>query len=522
MSFLARAILALMVFTDFLYVIGGAVIGLLGGMYLISSRKFDAAESENKIKTILSNAEVQARKTVESAKEKVTDIKKQSELEQNEFSGQLDRMEKMFQIKIAAQQKREEKNRQIDQTVKAEERNIEGVKAQVAELNKQIENKLLFMTGASKEQAKNWLLMNYDNMFRQDAEILVQRETEWAQERALRDSRNVLAGAIYRFADPTSVEHEHAHIIVPRDEIKGKIVGRGGRNIAFFEELFGVDVIFNDEPNTIIISCFNLVQREIAKAALERLIREKIISEEVIMKVKPLAEQDTSRVLKREGEKVLKILGLTNMPVEFAKLVGRLQFRTSYGQNALKHCFEVGYFARLIASEIGADEHISWIAGVFHDIGKAVDQEVGGSHDVLTKEILEKFGFSKEIVHAAWTHHNAAPIETVEARVVQAADAISAGRPGARAESLERYLAKIRDLQDTALSFEGVKKAYAINAGREVRVIVDDTKINDKGTHDLAAGIAAKVEEKGGYPGKIKVTTIRVTKTADYAKSRIK
>ena len=321
-----------------------------------------------------------------------------------------------------------------------------------------------------------------------------------------------------RYADSTSVEHEEKNIIVQRDEIKGRIIGRSAAAIAFFEEHFGVDVIFNDEPNTIIISCFNLVQREVARCALERLMREKIINEEMIMKVKPLAEQDVDKILMKEGDYALKKLGLSNMQPDFVKLVGRLVFRTSYGQNIMRHCFEVGYFARLIASEIGANTETAFLGGFFHDIGKAIDQEVGGSHDVLSKEILEKYGFSWEITHAAWTHHNAAPQETVEARIVQAADAISASRPGARAESVERYLAKINELQDTALSFEGVRKAYAINAGREVRVVVDPEKISDNANAELAQNIAAKVQEKGGYPGKIKVTTIRTTKVTDYAR----
>ncbi|MEK9133190.1 MAG: HD domain-containing protein, partial [Patescibacteria group bacterium] len=340
----------------------------------------------------------------------------------------------------------------------------------------------------------------------------------WAAERAARDAKDILAGAIYRFAAPTSVEHGHHNIIVPRDDIKGRIVGRGGRSVAFFENLFGVDVIFNDEPNLIIVSCFNLVQREVARLALERLMREKNITEEVITRAKFLADQDMEKILKREGDKALKILGMENVNPELSKLLGRLKFRTSYGQCIMSHCFEVAYFSRLLASEIGANERVAWIAGFFHDVGKAIDQESGGSHDVLTKEILEKYKFSPEIVHAAWTHHDAAPQETIEARIVQAADAISAGRPGARAESVERYLEKIKALEETATSFAGVKKAYAINAGREVRVIVEPDRIKDSEVGPMANQIAAKVQEQGGYPGKIKVIAIRTTKTTDYAK----
>ena len=399
-----------------------------------------------------------------------------------------------------------------------EEKTVDLLRAGSGEVNKRIQDKLISSTGMSLDKAKLELLKYYDENIKSEAELRIQHKIEWMQECAVRDGKNMLAEVIYRFTSPASLESAQKVFELPRDELKGRIVGRGGRNIAFFENLFGVDVIFNDEPNTVIISCFYLVQREIAYAALQRLIREKNINEEIISRIKLLAEQDTEKILIHEGENIMKQLDLKNMPADFVKLVGRLKFRTSYGQNIVNHSFEVAYFSRLLAAEVGANQSVAFLAGFFHDIGKAIDQEAGGSHDVLTKELLEKYGFPQEIVHAAWTHHNAAPQETIEARIVQAADAISASRPGARAESLDRYLAKIKELEETAISFEGVKKVYAINAGREVRVIVNPETINDDRLPLLARDIASKVQEKGGYPGKIKITTIRTTKTTDYAR----
>lgn len=494
------------------------VLGTLCGLYLIRQKKFDEEALKKKGEKLLTNANNQSTIIKAQSKEKVVEKKKQFELEQTEFVARLDTMEKILSVKIASNSKREAKIAELRAVLQQEEKSTESLRNSISGLDKQIIESLCKNTGLPVDRVKESLLDSYEDEFKKDGELRIQHTLEWAQESALRSARNILSEAIYRFTDATSVEHGSQKIIVPRDEIKGRIVGRGGRMIAFFEELFGVDVIFNDEPNTIIVSCFNLVQQEVARIALERLTREKIITEEVITRTKVLAEQEVDKILRKHGEQALITLGLTNMPADFVKLVGRLSFRTSYGQNIMRHCFEVGYFARLMASEIGADVGIAWLGGFFHDIGKAIDQEVSGSHDVLTKEILEKYGFSWEITHAAWTHHNAIPQETIEAKIVQAADAISASRPGARAESMERYLTKIKDLQETALSFAGAKKAYAINAGREVRVFVDPEAIDDAGAGELASQIAAKVQEKGGYPGKIKITTIRTTKVTDYAR----
>lgn len=503
---------------DAIITIAAGIAGLLMGLYVIVQKKNDEKEILAKAQKISAESEQENKLIITRARERVEQQKKQFEIEQQEFMAQLDRMEKMASIKTGSLQRKETKNAELLRGFKAEESTVNTLRLQIGDLEKQTEDKLISITGFSLDKAKDELLRHYDETFRVNAEERMQKVAEWALERSVKDAQNLLAETIFKFTGPTSVEHGYGNVIVPRDEIKGRIVGRGGGNIAYFEELFGVDVIFNDEPNTIIVSCFNLVQREIARFAIERLMKEKIINDEVINRVKPLAEQDMHKLLHKEGEKALKIVGVSNMPQEFIELVGKLRFRTSYGQNIMAHCFEVGYLAKVMASELGADPRISFLAGFLHDIGKTIDQEVGGSHDILTKEILEKYNFAPEIVHAAWTHHDAAPQETLEARIIQAADALSASRPGARAESLERYLEKIKDLQDTALSFEGVKKAFAINAGREVRVVVEPEKIDDDGVNILASNIAAKVQEKGGYPGKVKVTTIRITKVTDYAK----
>lgn len=507
-----------MLLVDIVAVSGGLVIGLIIGLFVLKPRKFDEGENLRKAEQAQSRAAEEALLLKSKTSERVKQTAQQFEEEQQEFAGQIDRMEKIFAAKLASHEKREARNREIGHAIATEEKLTRDLKSEIERLGKEGTERLLQKTGLTIETCRSQLEHEYEQRFLEDSEIRIQNKIQWIEENAVRDAKNTLSEAVYRYAAPTSVMHEQQNIVVARDEIKGRIVGRGAKNIAFFEELFGVDVIFNDEPNTIILSCFNLVQREVARCGLERLMREKMIDEGAISRIKPLAEQDVEKILHREGEAALKMLGLAGMPQDFIKLVGRLRFRTSYGQNIMSHCFEVAYFARLMASAIGADEKIALLGGFFHDIGKAIDQEVGGSHDVLSKEILEKYGFSWEITHAAWTHHHAIPQETIEARLVQAADAISASRPGARAESVERYLEKIKDLQAAALGFEGVKKAYAINAGRELRVIVEPEKIRDANLQTLAGDIAHQVQEKGGYPGRIKIVTIRQTRATNHTR----
>ncbi|MFA6520963.1 MAG: Rnase Y domain-containing protein [Candidatus Gracilibacteria bacterium] len=503
---------------EIVFAVSAGLIGLIIGGMIAGKRKFDEKALNEKAKKVVVSAEQESKQIMIDAEIKRQEAKRQFELEQAEFMKQLEKMEQMMSTKNGMYVKRDAKNQEVAKAIAEEERSANGVREQIKELEIRVEDKLLHICGIPKDKTREVVIQNYEQDFLRDAETRLQHRLEWAQECASRDAKQILSEAIYRYAAPTSVEHGHQNITVPRDEIKGLIVGRGGMNIAFFEKTFEVDVIFNDEPNTIIVSCFNLVQRELAKLALERLMRERVINEETILRVKLMAEQDLERILRKEGEKVLKMLGITSAPIEFMRLVGRLKYRTSYGQSILHHCFEVAYFSRILAGEVGANEKVAWIAGFFHDVGKAIDQEQGGSHDVLTKEILEKYGFPKEIVHAAWTHHDAAPQETIEAQIVQAADAISAGRPGARAESVERYLEKIKDLEGAAVGLEGVKKAYAINAGRELRVIVEPEKLTDAGALELAQNIAGKVQEKGGYPGKIRIITIRTTKVTDHAR----
>jgi len=504
-----------------LAIIGGLLAGGAIGFYLIRQRRIDRDSVEGEVRETLSKVKEQSRQMLEEAEKRATARKARFVEEQEEFTRQIEQMERVSEVKNNTLQRREAREKELKAAIQAQENESRQIREKIDEMSGESGKILEQRSGVSRDTALQALMQDAENSFQKNAELRMQHALEWAEERATRDARDILSGSVYKYAASTGEFDEEQEVVVTRDEIKGKIVGRGASNIALFEELFEVDVVFNDEPNMIKLSCFNLVTRESARVAMEMLMREKNITEDIIRQTKVRADSDVAKNLLNIGKRALRRLNvpwLDELPDEFARLVGRLKFRTSYGQNVLRHSLEVGYFARLLANEVGADPEISLLGGFFHDIGKAIDQEVGGSHDVLSKEILEKYGFSWEITHAAWTHHNAIPQETVEARVVQAADAISASRPGARAESLDRYIERMKDLQDMALSFDGIKKAYAINAGREVRAMVDSERVADQALEPLAQDIAKKVEEKGGYPGRIKITTIRSTKVTNKVK----
>lgn len=492
--------------------------GFLFGAFVLKPKPYNQGEYERKIDDMLTEAQTQKKELITRAQLKAEDIRKQISFDEKELSLEADTLNKMIEVKSQSLAKREARVAELQKEYDTEEQTVKKIRQECEEIEKRLADDLIRLTGITRELAREELMNRYTADFSHDAELRLARAQELAQESVNKDARSVLSECMCRYSSGAARASNMTKIKVLHDEVKGRIVGRGGRLIAFFEELFGVDVIFNDEPNTIIISCFNIVAEETARIGMEFLMREKVINEEVILKVKERAIAEVERLLQVEGMRVLKEIGLGHMPPDFAQLVGRLKYRTSYGQNVMRHCAEVGYFARLIAARIGADEKTAFYGGFFHDLGKAIDQEVGGSHDYLSKELLEKYGFSWEIVHAAWTHHDAIPQETVEALIVKAADAISAGRPGARAESTDRYVERIIELQNTAFESPGVRKAFAINAGRELRVLVDHEKMYDQNLQPLADEIAKKVEEKGGYPGKIRIVTIRNTKSTSTAR----
>ncbi len=492
------------------------------------------------MKRKLKGAEEKAKKVLEDAKAEAERTKRAAELEAKdlllkmraEFENQTkERRQELVTHERRLIQKEENLDRKVDildrkeKDVERKDRDLaereKGMRGKEKELDMLLveeKEKLQKVSGMTKDEARAVLLKRLEDEVKQEAAHMIRRVEEEAKEKADKEARKIIGLAIQRCAAEHAVETTVSVVNLPNDEMKGRIIGREGRNIRALEVATGIDVIVDDTPGAVILSGFDMVKREIAKIALERLIQDGRIHpgriEEVVEKVK----KDVENSIKEEGEKALFDTGLHGMHPELIKLLGRLKYRTSYGQNVLQHAKEVAHLMGVMASELRLDFTLAKRIGLLHDIGKAVSHEVEGTHARIGAELVKKYGESDNIAHAVEAHHQEIEPKTLLAVLVQAADAISATRPGARRETLETYIKRLEKLELIADSFKGVEKAYAIQAGREVRVIVQPDKLTDAQAAVLARDITKKIEEGLEYPGQIKVTVIRETRAIEYAK----
>lgn len=507
--------------SNFIYILTGIILGVFISVTALKGRKFFDIEKDKK------TAEELIEKTKEEAEKIKNDTKTYTEnrlitfqQELNKRKERLSKLEEALKHKEEFILKKEERNREIKLKTATYNEEVNTIQDKIKNTEKGILGKLSQKTGSSLEDAKANTLKYYaDELEAENQEKLAKTE-EWLKETAEKTAKTLIINVIQRLCSPTSVETRAVHVVVPRDNIKGKIVGKDGQNIKEFERLLDVDIVFNDLPNTISLSAFMLVKRRIAQKAMEKLVNFKgDITKIIVQKAVESSTKETDDELYEIGKKALEKMGIKRTDKEFIRIVGRLQYRTSYGQNIMKHSIEVGQVASILGNELGLNPETCKVGGFLHDLGKAIDQDpnVKDAHDYLSKEIMEKYGFSWEEVHAAWTHHDAIPQETPEAMIVKAADAISASRPGARQESFDKYIERIRALEETGYSFDGVKAAFALSAGRELRIIVDPEKVDDKTILPLAQKMAAKIEEELTYPGQIKVNVIRKTKYTEIA-----
>jgi len=370
----------------------------------------------------------------------------------------------------------------------------------------------------TRDEARNILLDDVRNEIQHDIAIMIKTMQLKAKEEAELKAREIVATAIQRCAADHAAESTVSVVTLPNDEMKGRIIGREGRNIRTLETLTGIDLIIDDTPEAVVISGFDPIRREIARIALEKLIEDGRIHPARIEEMVEKAKREVENVIIKAGEEATFEIGIHGLHPEIIKLLGRLKFRTSYGQNVLKHSIEVAHLAGLMAYELGADANIAKRAGLLHDLGKAVDHEIEGPHVIIGADLAKRYHESEQVIHAIMAHHNDVEPQTVEAVLVQSADAISAARPGARRETLESYLKRLDKLEGIANSFEGVEKSFAIQAGREIRIIVKPEIVNDESAILLARDITKKIENELEYPGQIKVTVIRETFAVDYAK----
>ena len=498
-------------------------VGALCG-FLLRKKIAEAAikSAEDEAKRILDEAqkaaETKKKETLIEAKEEILRNKNEAEREIKDRRIEVARLEKRAQQKEEALDKKIESCERKEESFNQKFKEYESKIAQVEEVKQQQLDKLEEISGFTAETAKEYLLSQIESEARHEAAMKVSEIVQQCKEEADEKARNIVALAIQRCASDQVAETTVSTVDLPNDEMKGRIIGREGRNIRAIETLTGVDLIIDDTPEAITISCFDPVRREIARLALERLIADGRIHPAHIEETVEKCRKEVDTIIKQSGEQATFETGIHGLNPELVKLLGRLRYRTSYGQNVLIHSIEVSHIAGMMAEELGVDPMLAKRAGLLHDIGKAMTHDVEGSHVQIGVDICKKYHESKDVIHAIEAHHGDVEPQTVVAMLVQAADAVSAARPGARRENLESYIKRLQKLEEIAKDFDGVDKCYAIQAGREIRIMVKPEEVNEDQMVFLARDIVKRIESELEYPGQIKVNLIRESRCVEYAK----
>ena len=495
------------------------IAGVAIGYYLrliISLGKKGSMELE--IKEMLLTAKEEAKKITAEAEIKARKLAEEMRAEIKEKEDKIQYAETRIIKKEDILDKRQTDIDSEVEKIKEKISEIRLIKEKTEKLEQDKAKELEKVAGMTTEDAKNVLIKTVEKNSEQDLLARIQKLEQSGEETLERKAQDILAISIQRLANSVASDVMSTSVSIPNDELKGKIIGKEGRNIKAFERMTGVEVIVDDTPGTIIISSFDPVRRHVARIALEELIKDGRIQPAKIEKAVEQAHAGINKTIKEKGEQAAYECGVIGLDPRILLILGRLHFRTSYGQNVLQHSIEMAHIAGMIASEIGANVAVAKAGALLHDLGKALDHEVVGTHVEIGRRILQKFGASEEIIKAMQAHHEEYPYETVESRIVQTADAISGARPGARHDSIENYLKRLGDLEAISNSFNGVEKSYALQAGREIRIFVTPEKITDIEAKNLARDIALKIEKDLKYPGEIKVTVIRETRIIDFAR----
>jgi ribonuclease Y len=516
-----------------LIVIASLVVGML--LFLLgwyarkraSESKLMSTEklAEKMISEAKKEAETHKKGAVLEAKDQWYKAKEKFERETQARKSELSKLERRFSDreanlnrKVDILEKKEGDVRRRERDVTSRDKALSDKEQELKRLVEEENRRLERIAGMTSDEAKQILITNLESEARHEAAHLIRKVREEAERKADKEAREVLTLAIQRCAADHVVESTVSVVSLPNEEMKGRIIGREGRNIRAFELSTGIDVIIDDTPEAVILSGFDPIRREVAKISLERLVADGRIHpariEEVVAKVQ--AEMDEK--IREVGEQVSLDVGVHGLHPELIKMLGRLQYRTSYGQNVLQHSKEVAYLSGMMASELGFDSQLAKRAGLLHDIGKAIDHETEGTHTQIGSDVAERYGENPGVVHAIGFHHSDSVTDSANSVLVQAADAVSSARPGARRETLESYVKRLEKLEKIADSFKGVTKAFAIQAGREIRIMVESKEINDDRAEALAQDIARKVEKELEYPGQVKVVVIRETRAIEYAK----
>ncbi|MCA9354599.1 MAG: ribonuclease Y [Candidatus Kaiserbacteria bacterium] len=499
--------------------VGALFLGIIAG-YVV--RYLHAQSKTNSIELRIKEREITAEKKALAI---VEEAEKKAEKIENEAKAERKHLEEKLEQKETRLDKREEvlDERQIEldsqkEDVRGKIEQVKTIKTQLDERKLEIDQKIEEVAGLSKDEAYERLIAKIENEREEDLRGRLEKISRLGEEQYEAKAQNILLAAIHRLGNTMAPNLMTAHVEIPSDDLKGKVIGKEGRNVRAFERATGVDVLIDESPGYIVLSSFDPIRREIARVALEALLKDGRIQPAKIEETVEKARSEVAKTVKAMGEKACYEANVPNLHPDLVTILGRLHFRTSYGQNVLWHSVEMAHIAGIIAEEVGANPAIARAGALLHDIGKTVSHEVAGTHVEIGIRILEKYGVDEQVILAMRAHHEEYPYETPESIIVQVADAISGGRPGARRDSLENYIKRLSDLEHIATSLSGVEKAFAIAAGREIRVLVNPTTLNDIETNTLARTIATNIEAQLRYPGEIKVHVIRETRVISYAR----
>ncbi len=495
---------------------------ILGWLFRWIYAKFKLTSIEQKAVRLsqeaIKEAETKSKELIIETKDRLLKEQQEQEREARERRGELQRTEQRL---LKKEENLERKQAELDVQkgqLEDKEKNNEEREAQIVAQEERWASELERVANMTSEEAKQQIIEALQNEAKRDAQVIINKIEQEAQLRADKIARDIIVTSIQRIATEVSSDVTVTTVSLPGDEMKGRIIGREGRNIRTLETLTGVDVIIDDTPEAVVISCFDPVRKEIARVALERLVQDGRIHPARIEEVVTKATKEMEQVIMEEGEKVIFDLGIHNSSQEMIRALGRLHFRTSYGQNVLAHSKEVAILAGMIAGEVGADREIARRGGLLHDIGKGIESDGDANHAELGADLARRLGEDPRVINSILSHHNDIEPSCIESVIVQIADAISAARPGARRETLDNYIKRLESLEGIAESFDGVEKAYAIQAGRELRILVNNDSVSDEGAKEIAKGIAGRIEAELRYPGRIKVTIIREMRVVEYAR----
>lgn len=497
----------------------GIFIGIpLGYIIRKKAAKIQMGTLENKLSQMTEQSHTKAKEILLNAKEEAVRILEDAKKEEKEREIQLSKQEERVTHREDILEKKSSEYDQAEKELLVKAEKIKIIKEEVDQMREKEALALEKISGYSKEKAKEELFAVTEEQYKEDVLVRIKKIEKEGKEEFEKKAHSILAAVIQRYAGSHVSEFSTTTVSIPSDELKGKIIGREGRNIRTLERLTGAEIIVDDTPGAIVISCFDPIRRQVCKMALDILLSDGRIQPARIEEAVEKAKTQITAKIKEEGEAAIQEVGLVGVDPRLVALLGRLHYRTSFGQNVLRHSIEAAHVSAMLAEELGGDVLIARFGALFHDIGKAVDHEVQGTHVEIGRKILEKFKVDHRVIQAMQSHHEEYPYETLESVIVQVAEAISASRPGARRGTIETYLRRLEELEAIATSFEGVDKAYALSAGREIRVFVTPEKIDDLGARKLARAIADRIQQELKYPGEIKVNIIRETRVLEFAR----